>query len=142
MEKDCPFCNLTDKKSRILEEGKYTYVMLSNPRLMPGHLLVIPKRHIEGKLEDFSREERDETLDLLSKYQAKILKNIASGCDIRQNYKPYVENSRTHVNHMHFHLNPRELKDELYEKSDVHRIPLYKDLSKEEIQKVSFLLSK
>lgn len=140
MNKDCPFCALAKEKGRILKEGRYCYVIFSNPRLMPGHLLIIPKRHVEGRLQDLSKEERDEILDFLVEYQTKILGKISSGCDIRQNYKPYAENSRTHVNHLHFHLNPREYKDELYEKADIYRDPLYRDLPEEEIQRISDLL--
>ena len=115
-------------------------MIFSNPRLMPGHLLVIPKRHMEGKIKDLSKEERDEIFDLIAEFQSKILEKLASGCDIRQNYKPYVENSRTHVNHLHFHLYPREYKDELHEKADIYRTPLYQDLAQEEKERLFRLL--
>jgi len=124
----------------MLKEGRYAYVIFSNPRLMPGHLLVIPKRHIEGRLEELSKEERDEIMDFLLEFQAKILEKLASGCDIRQNYKPYVKNNTTHVNHLHFHLHPREYGDELHEKADTHRKPLYKDLPEEEKERLFSLL--
>ena len=137
----CPFYTTAKKEGRMLKEGQYAYVIFSNPRLMPGHLLVIPKRHIEGKVQDLSKEEREEVMDFLSEFQAKILEKLASGCDIRQNYKPYVENSTTHVNHMHFHLHPREYEDELYEKADIHRKPLYRDLPEEEKERLFQLLS-
>ena len=132
MNENCPFCGSAREEGRMLKEGKYAYVIVSNPRLMPGHLLVIPKRHCEGRLEDLTKEERDEIFELLAEFQAKILEKLASGCDIRQNFKPYVENSTTHVNHMHFHLYPRENEDELYKKVDEHRKPLYQDLTDEE----------
>ena len=111
-------------------------MIFSNPRLMPGHLLVIPKRHIEGRLQSLSREEREEIMDFLIEFQTKILEKVSSGCDIRQNYKPYVKNSRTHVNHLHFHLYPREYKDELHEKADIYRKPLYQDLAQEEKERL------
>jgi diadenosine tetraphosphate (Ap4A) HIT family hydrolase len=132
MDNECPFCGSARTEGRILKEGEFAYVIFSNPRLMPGHLLVIPKRHIDGRVGDLSKDERDEIFDFLSEFQAKILDKVASGCDIRQNFKPYVKNSRTHVNHMHWHLQPREFKDEIYEKADVYRDPLYRDLSPEE----------
>jgi diadenosine tetraphosphate (Ap4A) HIT family hydrolase len=141
MNQDCPFCTGARKENRILKEGKYAYVIFSNPRLMPGHILVIPKRHVEGRLEELTVEERGEIFDFLSEFQAKILKKISSGCDIRQNYKPYVENSRTHINHLHFHLNPREYKDELYEKVDVYRKAFYRDLTEEEKNRLFALFS-
>jgi len=140
MNEPCPFCTSAKQEQRILKEGQYAYVIFSNPRLMPGHLLVIPKRHMEGKIKDLSKEERDEIFDLIAEFQSKILEKLASGCDIRQNYKPYVENSRTHVNHLHFHLYPREYKDELHEKADIYRKPLYQDLAQEEKERLFRLL--
>lgn len=142
MAEICPFCTTVRSEGRILKDGKYSFVIFSNPRLMPGHLLVIPKRHIEGRIEELSREERNEIFDLLAEFQTKILERLAAGCDIRQNYKPYVENSETHVNHMHFHLYPRENKDELYEKVDVHRKSLYQPLPDEEKERLFDLLSR
>lgn len=136
MTDNCPFCTSAKEEERMLKEGKYAYVIFSNPRLMPGHLLVIPKRHIQGRLEKLLKEERDEIMDFLAEFQAKILEKLASGCDIRQHYKPYVKNSTTHVNHMHFHLHPREYEDELYKKSDIHYKLLFKDLPKDEKERL------
>jgi len=54
---ECPFCNINSEKTRILKDGNFTRVVFSNPRLMPGHLLVIPKRHVE-KISDLNKEEQ------------------------------------------------------------------------------------
>lgn len=141
MNRNCPFCTTIREEERILKEGQYVYVIFSNPRLMPGHLLVIPKRHVDGKLQDLSREEREEIMDFVVEFQAKILEKLTLGCDIRQNYKPYIENSETHVNHMHFHLCPRQFHDELQEKVDIYRKPLYQPLPDEEKEKLLQLFS-
>ena len=125
----------------MLKQGQYAYVIFSNPRLMPGHLLVIPKRHVEGRLQDLSNKERDEVMDFLGEFQTKILGKLASGCDIRQNHKPYVENSGTHVNHMHFHLHPRQYQDEFHEKADIQRKPLCRNLPEEEKERLFKLLN-
>ncbi|MEK7510233.1 MAG: HIT domain-containing protein [Patescibacteria group bacterium] len=137
MKKDCPFCAIS-KEPRILKEGKYMYVILSNPRLMPGHLLVISKRHV-ARLSELREEERKELLDLLIEFEERILARLSSGCDIRQNYKPYVPNSRTSVEHFHFHLYPRNLDDQIHEAIDPHQKPLYRDLSEEERKRLSAL---
>ena len=141
MSDSCPFCTTAKEEKRMLKDGQYAYVIFSNPRLMPGHLLVIPKRHVEGKLQDLSKEERDEVMDFVTEFQTKILEKLTSGCDIRQNYKPYVENSESHVNHMHFHLHPREHQDELHEKVDTYRKPLYQSLPEDEKERLFQLLS-
>jgi len=134
MKEDCPFCTKV-KEHGILKEGKHMYVIFSNPRLMPGHLLVISKRHVQ-RLSQLDEEERKELIDLVVEYEEKILEKLSSGCDIRQNHKPYVENSRTSVKHFHFHLHPRELNDELHEVVDPHRKPLYRDLPDEEKERL------
>ncbi|HRZ30337.1 MAG TPA: HIT family protein [Candidatus Paceibacterota bacterium] len=113
---DCPFCRILEsKKERVIEEGKLVFVIFSNPRLMKGHLLVIPKRHVE-KPSCLNAQERKELFDTLLSYQDKILSQFSSGCDIRQNCRPFQKQSDLKVNHVHFHLQPRELFDELYEK--------------------------
>lgn len=136
---DCPFCGEVLKENRTLKEGKLAYAILSNPRLMPGHVLVIPRRHVE-KISELTKDEYDEIFNLLVEFQAKIITKLSSGCDMRQNFKPYLENSRTHVDHVHFHLLPREVNDELQE-AEKSRMPMYRDLPDEEKQKLVSLLS-
>jgi ATP adenylyltransferase len=140
MNEDCPFCTSAREEGRTLKEGKYAYVIFSNPRFVPGHLLVIPKRHVDGRIGNITKEERDEIFDLLAEFQEKILTKISSGCDIRQQFKPYVKNSRTHVDHMHWHLDPREFKDKLYEQAYIHREKLYEDLPPGEAERLTKLL--
>ncbi len=111
----CPFCNLDPNKSRILTEGTYSYVMLSNPRLVVGHTLVIPKRHILN-ISELNTEELNEIYDLLVKFENIILKKIATGCDIRQNYRPFLKQDELKVDHVHFHLLPRTLEDDIFKK--------------------------
>ena len=140
MNQECPFCATAREEQRTLKDGKYMYVILSNPRLMPGHLLVIPKRHVM-QLVELTKEERDELLDLLIEFEEKILQKLSAGCDLRQHYKPYVENSRTSVKHFHFHLYPRDLNDELHQATDPVQKPLYQDLPEEEKERLSKLFT-
>lgn len=115
----CPFCHIINEdKDRVIKEYKTVFVIFSNPRLMKAHLLVIPKRHIE-KPSQLTAEERQELFDTVLKYQDIILEKISSGCDIRQNCRPFQPESNLKVNHVHFHLQPRELYDELYQKSQI-----------------------
>ena len=134
MKQECPFCEI-HKEQRILEEAKNSFVIFSNPRIQPGHILVIPKRHVE-RLSQLKSNESAELFSLVTKYQEKILKNISTGCEVRQNFKPYLPDSRTHVNHLHFHLHPRDHDDQVALEVDKHRKPLYKDLSELEAQRM------
>jgi len=132
---ECPFCDVSNEKNRILKEGKFTRVIFSNPRLMPGHLLVIPKRHVE-KISELNKEEREELLNNVIEFQEKILKKVASGCDVRQNYRPFQKQNKLKVHHLHIHLYPRELFDELYEKCQIFEKGVFNELSEEELNKM------
>lgn len=136
---DCPFCNINKEKTRIIKETKNSFVILSNPKLVPGHILVIPKRHVE-RLFELNELERNDILNLLIKYQEKILKNVSSGCDIRQNYRPFQKQGKIKVNHLHIHLQPRELEDELYKKCQIFEKEIFKELESGEMEKFSKML--
>ncbi len=137
MNNNCPFCNFKD--DRILKNAKDFLVIFSNPRLVRGHLLIIPKRHV-GKISELEKNEKEELVNLMGEYEDKILEKLASSCDIRINYKPFLENSKTHVNHLHVHLIPRDVSDEIEKQVDLHRKPLYKDLPEKEKEKLFKLL--
>lgn len=135
----CPFCGIDKEKNRVLKEGEHTVVIFSNPRLMPGHLLVIPKRHVE-KLSELKEEERKELIDNVMEFQEKILKKIAPGCDIRENYRPFQKQNDLKVHHLHIHLQPRDLEDELYKGCQIHETKVFKPLNGEEVKSISELL--
>jgi len=134
----CAFCS-NEIKKRAIQEGKYSIVFLSNPRLMIGHLLIVLKRHVH-KFSDLNKEEILEIFKFLAIYQDKVLKKLGKGTEIRQNYKPYKKDSHTHVNHFHFHILPREENDKMAKKIDIHRKPFYKKLSEKEKKKITILL--
>ena len=136
----CPFCEIiNNKKERILAETAHGIVVLSNPRLVAGHTLVIPKRHVL-KLSELTREERHELLDTVIEFQEKIISKIATGCDIRQNYRPFIKQSDLKIDHVHVHLIPRELEDELYQKSMRFEKEVFAPLTENERQKIFSLL--
>ena len=132
---ECPFCNINSEKTRILKDGNFTRVIFSNPRLMPGHLLVVPKRHVE-EISDLDEKERKELFEMIVEFQEKILSKIAPGCDIRQNYRPFQKQDNLKINHLHIHLQPRENFDELYEKSQIFEKDVFKDLQSEELEEM------
>ncbi len=139
MSLDCPFC-ADEIKERAIFEGDYTMVVLSNPRLVYGHLLIIPKRHVL-KYSELKENEVLEIFSLLAKYQEKVLLNLSKGTEVRQNHIPHKENSRTHVNHFHFNLLPRDVEDVFSQKVDIHIRKLYEELSEVERKRVSEVLN-
>ncbi len=140
-EIECPFCKINEEKTRVLEESEHSLVILSNPRLMEGHTLVIPKRHIE-KLSELEENELKDLMKMVIKFQDKILSKIAKGCDIRQNYRPFLKQDKLKVNHLHIHLHPREFLDELYGKCQLFEKDIFKDLEDEEKDRIFGLLTK
>lgn len=137
---NCPFCDIiqTDRE-RIIRETPTTFVILSNPRLVPGHLLVIPKRHTE-KISELEDPERQELFDGIVEMQKKIL-SFSAGCDVRQNYRPFLPQDNLKVNHVHFHLIPREFEDDIYTKVQKFERELFQPLLEEERNKFFELLS-
>jgi len=131
---NCPFCKLDPKRNKILYEGKTVFVMPSNPRLVEGHLLVIPKRHIE-KPSELTHEERRELMDVVLTFQEKIVKKVSTGCDIRQNFRPFQKQNDLKVDHIHFHLIPRNLNDVIYEKYEKIQRDVFHLISEEELDK-------
>ncbi len=130
----CPFCNIDLKRTRILDETKNTFVLISNPVLVPSHLLVIPKKHIQ-KLSELNQEERIELFNQVIKFEEKLLKKF-KGCDIRQNFRPFQKNGGIKVEHLHINLQPREFEDELYKKCQIHETNIFHMLNQQELDKV------
>lgn len=137
----CPFCNIiTERTERIIHETEHAFVVLSNPRLMPGHMLVIPKKHVE-KFSELSKEERADLFETAVLFQEKILEKLASGCDLSQHFRPFLKQDRLKVNHLHIHLRPRELEDTFYQKVLSHETEVFEDLSEEETEKYTRMFS-
>lgn len=124
----CVFCEIINgKKPReIISE--------TNPSQIKGHCLVIPKRHIT-KLSELYEFELKELIKEVVKIEEKLLKNF-SGCDIKQNYRPFIPDSKFKVSHLHFHIQPRELNDELFHKVQNNEKNVFKDLNIKEMEEI------
>ncbi len=133
---NCPFC---DPAQRMLKENEHAAAILSNPRRMPGHFLVIPKRHVEKPWE-ITDEELLDIFSLIKFVQQKIVPALAEGCDVRQHYRPFVPDSKHKVAHVHYHVMPRSPQDRLYELMEVRDHELFEDLSQEEHDRIAKLL--
>ncbi len=139
---NCPFSEIiTQKQERILRKSRYTFTVLSSPRLMPGHLLIIPKRHVQ-KFTELNEKEREDLFDEAIRLEEIILTKFASGCDLSQHYRPFVKQSRLKIDHLHIHLRPREFKDDLYKKVQKHETAMFTDLKPAEFNKFRKILAK
>jgi diadenosine tetraphosphate (Ap4A) HIT family hydrolase len=139
---NCPFCDESIGESQTqITQSEHAVVRISKPRLMKGHLLVIPKRHVEypGDLKD---QELLDIFKLIEIMRSKLLDTkLADGVDIRQNYRPFLEQDRLKVDHLHFHVMPRHNEDELYEKSMKYEKGIFIDVSSNEEKEVLKLLN-
>lgn len=136
----CPFCEIDNLKTRTLEESDLVRVIFSNPRLMKGHLLVTPKRHIEQPWE-MTTAELSAIFGHIHHLQKRLSETLGTGCDIRQHFRPFMMQGRLKVDHLHFHLLPRTFKDPLYERSMKFETELFQDLPEAEIDEVKHLLN-
>lgn len=132
----CPFCTSAD---RVLKANDTAQILLSNPRKVPGHMLVVPKRHIEQPW-DLQSSELQDIFELIFFVEQRILGKLGTGCDIRQNYRPFLEQSKLKVDHIHFHVIPRDNEDYIYQISEKFETDLFADLDAAELSAVSALL--
>lgn len=133
---DCPFC---DPSEKVLKANKTAQTLLSDPHKVPGHFLVMPKRHIE-KPWDLKPAELRDIFELIFFIEQRIIGKLGDGCDIRQNYRPFLAPNRLKVNHVHFHVLPRSLDDYLYKVAGQYENNLFVDLDNLERRAVAALL--
>ena len=137
MNQNCPFCEPTE---RILKDNSRAQILLSNPRKVPGHFLVTPKRHIEKPWE-IKPEELQDIFELIYFIEKKIIGKLGEGCDIRQNYRPFMKQSRLKIDHVHFHVIPRAFQDYIYSEVEKYETDLFANLDEAEKQEVMKLLN-
>jgi ATP adenylyltransferase len=146
-QKKCPFCDVETNKKRILKMGARAFVMLSDPRLMEGHVLVIPNAHV-GSLVQLSHGELAELFLTAIDFQEKIKKVFSqlwgkqAGCDLSQHDRGFMPTTQLSVpQHAHIHLRPRYWQDPYYEQVLRHETPVFHPLSEEEQERYHQLLA-
>lgn len=89
-------------------ENDLAYVCLENNSLNPGHVVVVPKRHVANFF-DMTEEEQSAVLALLRDAQARLESEYApDGYNIGVNIGKAGGQARMHV---HVHLIPRYAGD-------------------------------
>ncbi len=100
----CELCT----PNEVLLENELAYARPDNNALSPGHVLVIPKRHVAGFF-DMTAEEQSAVLALLDQAQRLVHKRHApDGYNVGVNVGKAAGQSRMHV---HVHLIPRYAGD-------------------------------
>lgn len=70
-----------------------------------------------------------------------IVSKLATGCDVRQNYRPFLPQGRVKIDHLHFHVLPRTNEDELFTVSMRFERELFKALPSDERDHILSLLT-
>lgn len=130
----CRFCNKNNLK--VIKESDNTISFLSKNYLTKGHCLIIPKDHYESIL-DMPRDVLIELMHEVCEIKKLLVERFGcSGVDIRQNYRPFLSEGDLKVDHIHFHLIPREFEDELYQRSTKFERDIFSDLDEMEAESV------
>lgn len=142
----CRFCSLNYERQRVIKRYERAFVIASNPRLLPGHMLVISKAHatIPSHL---TREEYCEAWLVAREIQSKILLVPGAGCYVGQHSLPFlVKDGDTDytVGHFHIHVIPRIYEDAWYTEVQIHERPLFDKgfLSPEQMRQEEELLTR
>jgi diadenosine tetraphosphate (Ap4A) HIT family hydrolase len=103
-EDACELC----KPNMVMLDYELAYVRYDNNSLAPGHVLVVPRRHVSSFF-DMTTDEKSAVLALLDRAQAVIAeKHKPDGYNIGVNVGTAGGQSRMHV---HVHLIPRYTGD-------------------------------
>ncbi|MGB4205219.1 MAG: HIT family protein [Bacteroidales bacterium] len=107
MNHDCPFCSPSIEDHVFMETTDMLAVYNISP-ILPGHSMVIPRRHVES-VNDLS----DNELDLLFRFARKVTKLLVSffkaeGFDWSLQESEAAGQS---IYHVHLHIIPRKTGD-------------------------------
>lgn len=108
MEKQCPFCSGNILNEIVADHGSVFAVKDRYP-VTDGHLLIIPKRHVEDFFH-MSEEERRDAEELLFKMREEILRQDQAVIGFNVGMNCGVAAGQT-ISHGHIHLIPRRRGD-------------------------------
>jgi histidine triad (HIT) family protein len=138
---ECVFCTKKEIKERRIIENDLAYVFPTNIPIVPGHLLICPKRCV-ANLDDMSDDEILAIFDLRNKLKPALQTLFgASGFNYAINEN---ETGGQSVPHVHLHMLPRKEGDSgitKYEPREFLYRPGSRDISKmDELKDISKLI--
>jgi len=109
MESSCPFCADRGVQKRLIVKNEFAKAFPTNIPVVPGHLLIVPIRHV-ALLEEMIPEEQNAVFALRSLLRPALKATFgAEGF-------PYAghegESAGQSVAHFHLHMIPRKKGDE------------------------------
>ena len=107
--RDCPFCKTSVLESQKFYEDEFVIALYTHKPVMPGHCLIIPKRHVE-RFEMLSDEEAAQISKVIKKVNQAVEKAYQTSSYLLLQKNGY-EVGQT-VPHIHFHYIPRKSGDD------------------------------
>ncbi len=104
---ECPFCNKTSENA-VFGKSKYSRAIYNISPLLPGHSLLIPKKHVSTVYE-LSDEEFEDMMFFMRNI-SDVLRKAYSAEGINWTLQEGEPAGQT-VSHLHFHLIPRNPGD-------------------------------
>jgi diadenosine tetraphosphate (Ap4A) HIT family hydrolase len=105
---DCPFCTNQEVKDRTIIKNDLAFAFPTNTPIVPGHILICPKRHIQY-YEDATPEEKSAIEELRIKLKKALKASFdAQGFNWAWNEEKIGGQS---VSHFHLHIVPRKEGD-------------------------------
>lgn len=106
---NCPFCENKEVQHRTIVENDLAFAFPTNTPIVPGHILVCPKRHVQY-YEDATQEEKTAIEELRHKLKNALKKVFeAQGFNYAWNEEKIGGQS---VPHFHLHIVPRKDGDQ------------------------------
>jgi ATP adenylyltransferase len=107
-DQGCPFCamdELPDEESLVVARGEQCFVVLNLHPYNPGHLMVVPHRHV-AELEELSTDEAGE-LTSMTQHAIRVLKQVSGphAFNVGLNLGGVAGGSL--ADHLHQHVVPR-----------------------------------
>jgi ATP adenylyltransferase len=105
----CIFCDKTkedkDQENYILFRGQSNFVIMNAFPYNPGHLMVVPYRHL-GKLEDMTSEERNNHYEIVSR-AVMVLREACKSDNFNVGMNLGRVAGAGIADHIHTHIVPR-----------------------------------
>lgn len=104
----CPFCLIpqrADRENLVVARGETAYVVLNLHPYNPGHLMVLPLRHVAG-LEDLTTEESAELM-AMTQQAIRVIRSVSAPDAFNIGLNLGRQAGGSLADHLHQHVVPR-----------------------------------
>jgi ATP adenylyltransferase len=107
-EEGCPFCRIptmSDEEGLVVARGRVVYAVLNLHPYNPGHLMVVPYRHV-AELEDLTQDESGELMEFTQR-AVRAMKKVAAPHAFNVGLNLGAVAGGSLADHLHQHVVPR-----------------------------------